>query len=67
MTKEVKEALKIAFEYGQIDGSHHRLWAIDQMVRALTGKDYEKWVEEYEEVDPDTGESEYFWEEGIAP
>jgi len=23
-------------EYGAYDGSHHKMWAIDQMVRALT-------------------------------
>ena len=64
---KIKEALRIAFEYGQIDGDHHKLWVIDQMVRALTRDDYDKWIEEYEEVDEETGESQYFWEEGIAP
>lgn len=32
----VQEALDLAWSYGQIDGDHHRLWVIDQMVRALT-------------------------------
>jgi hypothetical protein len=26
-----------AFRYGQIDGSHHKQWVIDQMVRILLG------------------------------
>jgi hypothetical protein len=31
-------ALRIAREYGQIDGNHHKTWVIDQMVAALTGQ-----------------------------
>lgn len=30
-------ALEFAVQYGGIDGSHHKDWVIDQMVRALTG------------------------------
>jgi len=29
-------ALAIAYDYGQVDGDHHKAWVIDQMVRALT-------------------------------
>lgn len=31
-----KRALEVLLETGQIDGSHHKLWTIDQAVRALT-------------------------------
>jgi hypothetical protein len=34
---KIKNALKVAFSYSQIDGSHHKMWVIDQMVRELTG------------------------------
>lgn len=39
MTSEdrIKTALNLAASYGQIDGDHHKMWTIDQMVRALTG------------------------------
>lgn len=61
----IKDALDIAWSYGQIDGSHHRLWVIDQMVRALLGEeDYKKWVEKYETPD---GEDYWEWDVGIAP
>jgi len=61
----IHKALEIAFSYGQIDGAHHKTWAIDQMVRALTGDGYDAWIKEYEnEVD---GEKEYEWDTGIAP
>lgn len=35
--KRVFRALQIAEEYGSYDGGHHKMWVIDQMVRALTG------------------------------
>lgn len=62
--ERIKKALDIAWQYGQIDGSHHRLWVIDQMVRALLGEEYKKWVEAYETPD---GQDYYEWDTGIAP
>lgn len=58
-------AVDVAFEFGQIDGDHHKAWTIDQMVRVLAGERYAALIEEYRDgVDgPDT----YTWDEGIAP
>ena len=61
----VQEALRLAVEFGGYDGSHHKQWVIDQMVRALTGDQYEEWVERFN--DGDEGPDTYLWEEGIAP
>jgi len=33
----IKKALEIAIQSGMVDGDHHKMWVIDQMVRALTG------------------------------
>lgn len=63
--KQIQQALKIAFDYGQADGEHHKAWVIDQMVRALTGKEYDKWINDYI-YDEETGDS-YTWDKGIAP
>lgn len=60
----IAEALEVAFEFGGEDGAHHKMWVIDQMVRALTGEDYSTWVATYEYVGD---EQEYEWEQGIAP
>lgn len=62
---ETKEALDLILRYGGIDGSHHKTWVIDQVVRALTGDGYEEWVRNAKagEDGPDT----YSWDEGIAP
>lgn len=57
---KVENTLGIAFEYGQIDGSHHRVWCIDQMVRELAD-DYDNFIQEYEE------DGEYKWDIGIHP
>lgn len=36
MNERIQKALEIAHD-GAIDGGHHKMWVIDQMVRALTG------------------------------
>lgn len=63
--KKYKEAIDkaadIAWEYAQIDGSHHRIWVIDQMLRTLLDSDYENFVKEY------VNDGEYEWDIGIAP
>lgn len=32
----VEKALELARAFGSIDGGHHKMWLIDQMVRVLT-------------------------------
>lgn len=63
--ERIDDALDIAFQYGGIDGDHHKTWVIDQMVRTLTGPDYPGWVAKFKagKDGPDT----YAWDEGIAP
>jgi hypothetical protein len=51
--------------YGSFDGEHHKMWAIDQMVRALTGDGYDEWVRQFE--DGEDGPKTYEWDTGIAP
>lgn len=62
---KIDEAIELAVQYGGIDGSHHKDWVIDQMVRILAGDDYESIVANAKagEDGPET----YSWEEGIAP
>ena len=65
--ERIQRALNIAWRYAQIDGSHHKMWAIDQMVRVLCGneKKYVDWVKAYET--PITEDDYYTWDIGIAP
>ena len=67
MNERIDKALSIAWRYAQIDGGHHKMWVIDQMVRVLCGSEveYKKWVERYET--PLGDEDYYIWNVGIAP
>lgn len=63
--ERIDKAVTVAVGYGGIDGSHHKAWVIDQMVRALTGDNYCALVRAAcKGADgPDT----YSWDEGVAP
>jgi hypothetical protein len=63
--KRIDKALDLAIQYGGIDGDHHKMWVIDQMVRALAGRGYKKFIKDAcaGEDGPDT----YSWDEGIPP
>ena len=61
--QKIEAALELAKNYAQIDGDHHKAWTIDQMVRALTGDDYEHWIKMHNQGDD--GPNTYAWETGI--
>lgn len=72
LKQRIDKALEIAFEFGQIDGSHHKAWVIDQMVRELLGDDYKKKIEKYmfdgqDPVEAVQNENYFKWDIGIAP
>ena len=62
--QKIAKALEIAQD-GTIDGGWHKMWVIDQMVRALTRLKYKQWVREFE--DGEDGPKSYEWDTGIAP
>jgi hypothetical protein len=64
LNNRVKKALSIA-PAGMNDGGWHKMWVIDQMVRALTGEHYEEWVASVE--DGEDGPKTYEWDQGIPP
>lgn len=63
--RRLEEALDIANRYGGIDGDHHKMWVIDQMVRALTGDGYAAWVREH--CEGEDGPQTYDWDTGTPP
>lgn len=65
LEEEREKVLDLIFEYGQIDGDHHKTWVIDQIVRMLTKDKYNEWVKNYV-YDEETGDV-YSWDKGIAP
>ena len=61
---KVSNALMIASQHGMVEGEHHKTWVIDQMVRALTGSQYEAFIEHAcKRNNLDTGG----WDEGNVP
>ena len=56
----IADAIWVAEQWGHTSGDHHKAWVIDQMVRALTGVDYEHWVAAYEADGA-------LWIQGVAP
>ena len=61
LQERIDKALEIAYQYAQIDGDHHKMWVIDQIIRKLLKNNYDNWVKEYEE------DGEYLWDTGINP
>lgn len=59
-------AIETALKYGQTEGSEHKMWVIDQMLRALLGDDYSTIISDYS--DSGNGIQDVStWEIGIAP
>jgi len=67
---KINEIEKLITTYGQVDGDHHKLWVIDQIMRIIKQDKYYEFVEKYEHSD-DEGylheEKIYLWDTGIAP
>lgn len=63
-TQRINQALDLITRYGGIDGSHHKQWLIDQIVRVLAS-DYDEWVMAY--CDGEDGADTYEWDIGVAP
>ena len=62
---EVQAAIKLGLRYGNIDGGHHKMWVIDQMIRILAGESYDAIITA-SKVGVDGAET-YGWNIGIAP
>ena len=62
---KVQAALTMIGEFGGYDGGHHKQWVLDQVVRILTGDNYNDWIADY--CDGEDGPDTYEWDEGIPP
>ncbi len=63
--EKIAAALDLIGSYGGTDGAHHKQWVLDQVVRVLTGDNYEEWARL--QRDGEDGPDTYEWDEGIAP
>lgn len=61
----ISEAVSLAIQFGGIDGAHHKMWVIDQMLRLLLEDKYEETIRDA--CDGEDGPNTYDWDTGIAP
>ncbi len=69
LEERVLAALGTLLNYGTSDGAHHKMWVIDQAVRALAGSTYADVIQRYEYPNgPNDLEGDFYeWDEGQAP
>ena len=70
MKDQLKNIEELVVRYSQIDGAHHKMWVLDQILRELKGDDYDQFIHDYEYSDVEdnpTEELEYTWDTGVAP
>ena len=65
MNEKESKIYEIIYQYGGIDGEHHKQWVIDQIARILAEERYAEWVVDMK--DGEDGPNTYNWEEGVAP
>jgi len=41
--EKIQQALDVIFQYGGVDGAHHKVWVLEQVTRLLTDN-YDEWV-----------------------
>ncbi len=58
------KALDMIFEWGGIDGGHHKQWLLNELVKVLAD-DHGEWIKKFN--DGEDGADTYEWDEGIAP
>jgi len=64
-SEKIAEAIGLGLRFGDEDGGHHKMWVIDQMIRILSGDNYDNLIKEYS--NGEDGENTYEWDCGIAP
>jgi hypothetical protein len=62
MGQKINEAVNIALKFGDVAASYHKQWVIDQMLRVLLDKDYDKVIDDYNLEEGYTD-----WDKGIEP
>ena len=63
--ERIRSAINIIIEYSGIDGSHHKTWVIDQVLRILADDNYNQIIKD--NCYGEDGLETYHWDCGIAP
>ncbi len=65
LNEKLNAAIDHIFQYGGIDGAHHKMWTLDQAMRILAGDRYDEFVAKA--CAGEDGPATYEWDCGIAP
>lgn len=65
ISRQNDKAIGVAVKSGGFEEAHHKDWVIDQMVRSLSGDNYNKIVQEA--CSGEDGPNTYVWNKGVAP
>lgn len=63
--ERVQLATDLILNHGWVDGDHHKMWVLDQVLRLLVGDRYDQVIDEY--CAGEDGPETYSWDTGIAP
>ena len=67
--KALREVLggvqELITSWAGVDDSRHKQWLLDEIVKVITGDNYDKWVASYN--NGEDGPNTYEWDKGIAP
>ena len=62
---DIKKVMELIVNYSQFAGEHHKMWVIDQIVRAIMKDNYDNFITAF--CDGEEGANTYSWDTGIAP
>lgn len=65
MKTRIDKSVELILRVGGCDGSHHKQWCLDQVLRILLENQYERRIGQHCLGPNETGG--YFWNTGIAP
>lgn len=69
----INDAVEMILWCGQIDGAHHKMWVLDQVLRTLLQDQYDDAIEDYDKIikdycgDLEDEDNYYDWDTGTAP
>ena len=66
-SSRIRKAVEIALDHGNFDGSHHKMWTIDQMLRALLADEYDTTIAEYNKGEDGNPANWVPWDIGSPP
>lgn len=66
LERDVWYAVDLILTYGQVDGAHHKMWLIDQVLRMLTKENYDEIIKNWC-LNQEEDECELEWDIGISP